>query len=85
MVEKKLVGKIIHFYPKIDVAVVELEDTLNVGDKISIEKGEEIFEQVVESMQIEHENIQQAEAGQAIGLRVTEKAKEGSQVFKLIE
>jgi len=85
MVEKKLVGKIIHFYPKIDVAVVELEDTLNVGDKISIEKGEEIFEQVVESMQIEHENIQQAEAGQAIGLKVTEKAKEGSQVFKIIE
>jgi len=85
MVEKKLVGKITHFYPKISVAVVELEDTLNVGDKISIERGEESFEQIVESMQIEHENIQQAEAGQAIGLRVTEKAKEGSQVFKLIE
>jgi len=85
MVEKKLVGKIIHFYPKIAVAVVELEDTLNVGDKISIEKGEETFEQVVESMQIEHEDIQQAEAGQAIGLKVTEKAKEGSQVFKVIE
>ncbi|NIO44815.1 MAG: translation elongation factor-like protein [Candidatus Aenigmarchaeota archaeon] len=85
MVEKKLVGKIIHFYPKISVAVVELEDTLNVGDKISIEKGEESFEQVVESMQIEHENIQQAEAGQAIGLKVTGAAKEGSQVFKVIE
>ncbi|NIM47148.1 MAG: translation elongation factor-like protein [Candidatus Aenigmarchaeota archaeon] len=85
MVEKKLVGKITHFYPKISVAVVELEDTLNVGDKISIERGEESFEQVVESMQIEHENIQQAEAGQAIGLKVTEIAKEGSQVFKVIE
>ena len=85
MVEKKLIGKITHFYPKISVAVVELEDTLNVGDKISIEKGEESFEQIVESMQIEHENIQQAEAGQAIGLKVTEIAKEGSQVFKVIE
>ena len=85
MVEKKLIGKITHFYPKISVAVVELEDTLNVGDKISIERGEESFEQIVESMQIEHENIQQAEAGQAIGLKVTEIAKEGSQVFKVIE
>lgn len=85
MVEKKLIGKITHFYPKISVAVVELEDTLNVGDKISIERGEETFEQVVDSMQIEHENIQTAEAGQAIGLRTKEKTKEGAQVFKVIE
>ena len=85
MVEKKLVGKITHFYPKISVAVVELEDTLNVGDKISIEKGEEGFEQVVESMQIEHENIEKAEAGQAIGLKVEQRAKEGAKVFKIIE
>ncbi len=85
MVEKKLVGKITHFYPKISVAVVELEDTLNVGDKISIEKGEESFEQVVESMQIEHENIEKAEAGQAIGLKVEQRAKEGAKVFKIIE
>jgi len=85
MVEKKLVGKITHFYPKISVAVVELEDSLNVGDKILIERGEETFEQVVESMQIEHEDIQTAEAGQAIGLRVNEKTKEGAKVFKVIE
>ncbi len=85
MVEKKLVGKITHFYPKISVAVVELEDSLNVGDKISIERGEEVFEQTVESMQIEHEDIQTAEAGQAIGLKVNEKTKEGAQVFKVIE
>ena len=85
MVEKKLVGKITHFYPKISVAVVELEDTLNVGDKILIERGEESFEQIVESIQIEHENIQKAEAGQAVGLKLNERAKEGAQVFKVIE
>jgi putative protease len=85
MVEKKLIGKITHFYPKISVAVVELEDALNVGDKISIERETGTFEQTVESMQIEHENIEQAEAGQSIGLKVTEKTREGAKVFKVIE
>ncbi|MFQ6020803.1 MAG: translation elongation factor-like protein [Candidatus Aenigmatarchaeota archaeon] len=83
--EKKLVGKITHFYPKISVAVVELEDTLKVGDKISIEKGEQTFEQTVDSMQIEHENVEEANTGQSIGLKVVERAREGSKVFKLIE
>lgn len=83
--EKKLVGKITHFYPKISVAVVELEDTLKVGDKISIEKGEQAFEQTVDSMQIEHENVEEANTGQSIGLKVVERAREGSKVFKLIE
>jgi len=85
MVEKKLIGKITHFYPKIAVAIVELEDTLNVGDKIKIERGEETFEQEVKSMQIEHENVDQAEAGQSIGLKVTGQTKEGAKVFKVIE
>ena len=84
MVEKKLVGKIIHFNPKISVVVVELEGTLKVGDKISIERESGSFEQVVESMQIEHENIPEAKAGDAIGLKVTEATREGAKVFKVM-
>jgi putative protease len=85
MVEKKMIGKIVHFYPKISVAVLDLDDTLRVGDKISIEKESGTFEQVVDSMQIEHENIKEAKKGQSIGLKVIDKAREGSQVFKIIE
>jgi translation elongation factor EF-1alpha len=83
--EKKPVGKIAHFYPKINVAVVELTDNLKVGDKISIEAKEQAFEQTVDSMQIEHEQIQEAKAGQAIGLRVTGRVHEGNAVYKLVE
>ncbi len=85
MVEKKLIGKIVHFYPKISVAVLELSDTLNVGDKISIEKESGSFEQVVDSMQIEHQSISEAKKGQSIGLKVADKTREGAQVFKVIE
>lgn len=85
MVEKKLIGKIVHFYPKISVVVVELEDALKVGDKISIERESGSFEQVVDSMQIEHKNIPEAKAGDAIGLKVTESTREGAKVFKILE
>jgi translation elongation factor EF-1alpha len=85
MVEKKLVGSISHFYPKISVAVVDLENTLKVGDTISIERASGSFEQVVDSMEIEHEKVQEAEAGQSIGLKVNEKIREGAKVYKIIE
>ena len=83
--EKTPVGKIAHFYPKISVAVVELTDDLRVGDKISIEAKDQSFEQTVDSMQIEHEQIQEAKAGQAIGLKVTGRVHEGNVVYKLVE
>jgi hypothetical protein len=34
-------------------------------------------------MQIEHENIQEAKAGDSIGLKVNQKVKEGYKVYKL--
>jgi len=83
--EKKILGKIVHFYPKICVAVIELEDVLRVGDKIAIENAEVSFEQVVDSMQVEHKSIQEAKKGESIGLKLKEQAKEGAKVFKVME
>ena len=56
------VGRVTHFFSKISVAVVELKAPLAVGDHILIKGPTTDFEQVVESMQIEHQNIQRAEA-----------------------
>ncbi len=82
---KEKVGKVTHYFSKIGVAVVELEKPLKVGDRISIEGQTTNFEQVVESMQIEHENIQEAQPGQSIGLKVNDKVREGDLVFRIME
>ena len=82
--EKKLIGKIAHFYPKISVAVVDLDDTLKVGDKILIERASGAFEQTVTSMQMEHKNVQAAKKGQSVGLRVDNETKEGAKVYKVM-
>ena len=58
MADKDLVGKVIHYYDKIGVAVIKLEKALKVGDKVKFVYGENEFEQTVESMQLEHEQIE---------------------------
>lgn len=81
--EKIEVGKVTHFYPKISVAVVALTAPLQVGDKIIIQGKTTRIEQTVESMQIEKVNIQKADAGQSIGLKVNGRVKEGDIVYKI--
>jgi len=81
--EKKLVGKISHYFTKIGVGVVELSDELKVGDRISIEGATTNIQQTVDSMQIEHENVQSAGSGQSIGLKIVERTREGDLVYKL--
>ena len=85
IMDKKLIGMVSHFYPKIDVAVVDLVDALKVGDKILIERGTETIEQVVTEMQIEHRSIKEAKKGQSIGMKVYGKTKEGAKVYRVMD
>jgi translation elongation factor EF-1alpha len=81
--EKKLVGRITHYFTNIGVAVIELEDTLKVGDEISVEGATTNFTQKIDSMQIEHESVKEAKKGDSVGLKVVDKVREGDQVFKV--
>ena len=82
-VEKKLVGKVTHYFTKIGVGVIELSDEVKVGDRISIEGPTTNFQQTIESMEIEHKAVQVAKAGDAIGLKVSQRVREKDFVYKL--
>jgi len=77
------VGKITHYFDKIGVAVVELNDRLAVGDKIKISGHNNEVVMTVESMQIEHEKIQEANKGDTVGMKVDQEVSEGDEVYKL--
>ena len=78
------VGKVTHYYDKIGVVIVELDGTLAVGDKIRFARGgEDLFEETVESIQIEHEKKDSASKGDVVGLKVNEAVKEGAEVYKI--
>lgn len=77
------VGTVTHYYDKIQVAVVELSGTLSVGEKIKfVRGGEDLFEQVVESIQVEHKKLDSAKAGDVVGLKTDKSVKEGTEIFK---
>ncbi|MCX8177271.1 MAG: translation elongation factor-like protein [Candidatus Bathyarchaeota archaeon] len=76
------VGTVKHFFSKISVAVIELTAPLSVGDQILVKGPTTDFEQIVDSMQIEHKNIKKAEGGQSVGLKVTHQVKEQDVVYK---
>ena len=69
--------------PHEEVGIIELEDELKVGDKIRIKGGTTDFEQDIDSIQIEHENVESAGKGKMVGFKVKEKVREGDEVYKL--
>jgi translation elongation factor EF-1alpha len=86
MGEEKIfeIGQVKHFFSKINVAVVDLAATLSVGDRILVKGPTTDVEMTVNSMQIEHKNIQKAEAGQSIGLKLNGPAKPKDLVYKIV-
>jgi len=77
-------GSVTHFFDKISVAVIKLENgSLSVGETIKITGHGNEFTQEVESMQIEHEPIKKANKGDEVAIKVTQPVKEGDEVFKV--
>jgi translation elongation factor EF-1alpha len=79
--EKKLIGKVTHYFSKIGVAGIQLSDTLKLGDKISIEGATTSFEEAIDSMQIDNKPVTVANAGDLIGIKVKEKTRVGDSVY----
>jgi hypothetical protein len=80
---EKEIGIITHWFDKIGVAVIKLTDTLSVGDKIKIKRGNEEFEDTVASMQIDHKEVSSAQKDDEAALKLSNKAHEGSKVYKI--
>ncbi len=70
-----LVGTVSHYYSQLGVAGIELAGALEVGDTIHIVGHTSDFTQTVDSIQIEHEMVESATAGDPIGIKVAERAR----------
>jgi putative protease len=80
------IGAVTHFFGHISVAVIKIEHgSLKVGDTIHIKGHATDFSQKIDSMQIEHSNIEEAKPGDAIGLKVVDKVRQHDKVYKVTE
>jgi len=78
---EKEVGKVTHYFDKLQVAVIKLSNPLKVGDSIRIEAKDGDFTQTVSAMEVDHEPIQAGKKDEEVGLKVQQPVKEGNVVF----
>jgi translation elongation factor EF-1alpha len=79
------IGKVADFFAKIGVAAIDLTGTLSVGDTIHIKGHTTDFTQTIDSMQVEHQNVQKAGPGDSIGIKVKDRVRDSDIVYKVIE
>lgn len=80
------IGRITHYFSKINVGVLELsKEELRVGDTIHIKGHTTDFYQKIESMQVEHKPVEAARPGEPVGLKVESAVRENDLVFKVTE
>ncbi|MBW3002923.1 U32 family peptidase [Candidatus Woesearchaeota archaeon] len=82
---KEYIGVVRNFYSKIGVAEVKLESgELRIGDKLLVTgKTTGAKEQIIGSMEINHEKVQKAGKGKSIALKLDFIARPNDKVFNI--
>ncbi len=79
------IGKVSDFFARPVVAGIELTAPLKVGDQIHIKGHTTDLELAVDSMQINNVNVTEAKAGDAIGIKVSDRVRRGDTIYKVTD
>ena len=80
------VGVIVKFFAKPSVAAIELTGgSIKVGDMLKYQGHTTDFTEEVTSMQIDNKSVEEAKAGDLIGIKVKERVRENDKVLKVSE
>jgi len=83
--EEQIIGKVSDFFARPVVAAIELTGALKLGDKIHIKGHTTDLEVTVESMQINNVPVQEAQAGDSVGVKISERVRGGDTVYKVVD
>ena len=79
---EEAIGTITHYYSHLGVAVIQInKGMLRTGNTIHVKGHTTDFTETVESMEFEHQHIDEASAGQSVGLKVRDHAREHDIVY----
>lgn len=85
MAVEELVGEVSDFFARPVVAGLNLTGSLKVGDRVHIKGHTTDLECVVESMQVHNQVVQQAKAGDAVGIKLPDRVRRGDKVYIIKE
>ena len=80
---EELVGQVSDFFSRPVVAGIDLRGSVKVGDRIKIKGHTTDLEFAVESMQINNAFVQEAQAGDSVGIKVPDRVRRGDAVYKV--
>ena len=80
------VAVIVKFFAKPSVAAVEVtQGTIKIGDRLRYQGHTTDFTEEVLSMEIDNQAVEEAKAGDLVGIRVQERVRENDKVYKVVE
>jgi len=81
---ERLIGTVTHYFGGPGVAVIRVtEGELHQGDTIHIVGHTSDFVEEVTSMEVEHQKVQTARAGDEIAVKVVGRVRQHDQVFRV--
>ena len=79
---EEAIGIVIHYYSHLGVAVVQVnKGSLSAGDTVHIVGHSTDITQTITSMEYEHQHVDQAGAGQSVGIKISDHAREHDIVY----
>ena len=80
----KTIGVVTHFYGNLEVAIIKFKIPVKVGEEVHFKGATTDFTQKIKSMQYDHKEIKSAKRGQEVGIKVSDKVREGDEVLELV-
>jgi len=81
----EMIGKVSDFFARPVVAAIELTAALKLGDKIHIKGHTTDLVVNVDSMQIDNVSVEEAKAGDSVGVKIPERVRNGDTVYKIVD
>jgi selenocysteine-specific translation elongation factor len=80
---EELIGTVSDYFSKPVVAGIDLIGAVRVGDKIKIKGHTTDVELSISSMQINNQFVQEAGAGDSVGIKVPDRVRKGDAVYRV--
>ena len=78
------IGEITHYYSHLEVAIVKFSRKVKVGEEVRFKGATTDFALKIGSIQFDHKDIDEAKKGQEVGIKVSEKVRQGDKVYEVV-
>lgn len=85
MANEEKIGEVTHYFGKINVAVLKIDQGIKIGENLHFVGNHTDFSQEIKSLQIEHQDVSEADAGSDVAMKVKDRVRAGDKVFRLAD